>query len=173
MATVSYQDITIECATALKGIDFVHLLDESGTMIAAFDGVSDFSGFSITGGSWVTPADPHECYVAVLREDGSIAAGGHRCCDLCTMAVYNVAFPATGWSSSAPYTQAVSVSGVQASDNPFVDVDMSAATTDTAADLLEGWACIGRIVAGAGTLTAYCYDEAPAVDLNVMVKVVR
>lgn len=82
MATVKYYDLTFNCSTAIKGENFVHLLDGDGTMIVAFDGVTDFSHFSITGGSWVTPTPAHECYVAVMKDDGTIGKGGHRCCDL-------------------------------------------------------------------------------------------
>lgn len=82
MATVKYFDLSFDCATAIKGENYVHLLDDEGAMIVAFDGVTDFSSFSITGGSWTTPTPEHECYVAVLKDDGTIGKGGHRCCDL-------------------------------------------------------------------------------------------
>lgn len=82
MATVKYYDLTFECATAIKGDTYVHLLDSNGTMIVAFDGVTDFSVFSIEGGEWCNPTAEHDCYVAVIRDDGTIGKGGHRCCDL-------------------------------------------------------------------------------------------
>ena len=79
---VKYLDNSIECATALKGENYVHLLDADGRMIAAFDEVSDFSGFSIAGGSWTTPTANHNCYLAVVKDDGTIGKGGHRCSDV-------------------------------------------------------------------------------------------
>lgn len=79
---VKYLDNSIECATALKGDNYVHLLDANGDMIAAFDEVSDFSGFKISGGNWTTPTDNHHCYIAVVRDDGTIAKGGHKCSDI-------------------------------------------------------------------------------------------
>ena len=82
MANVRYMGVDYPCATALKGADYVHLVDANGKMIAAFDGVSDFSGFSITSGSWTTPAADNNCFVAVMKDDGMIGKGGHRCCDL-------------------------------------------------------------------------------------------
>lgn len=82
MAVVKYLDNSIECAKALKGDDYVHLLDADGNMIAAFDGVSDFSGFSITGGSWASPTANHDCYLAVMKDDGTIGKGGHKCSDV-------------------------------------------------------------------------------------------
>lgn len=85
MATVTYLGETYECATALKGADYIHLLDENGDMTAAFDGITDFSGFEITSGSWATPASDNDCYLAVIRDDGTIGRGHHRCSDVGTI----------------------------------------------------------------------------------------
>lgn len=82
MATVKYGDLSFECATAIKGDNYIHLLDEAGAMIVAFDGVGNISEFTITGGTWKNATPAHECFVTVMRDDGTIAKGGHRCCDL-------------------------------------------------------------------------------------------
>ena len=82
MATVSYLNESYSCSVAFKGASYIHLLDESGGMIASFDGITDFSGFSISGGSWTTPAPDDDCYLAVIREDGTIGKGGHKCSDV-------------------------------------------------------------------------------------------
>lgn len=74
MLTVTFCGNTYICATALKGPDYVHLVDDAGIMIAAFEGVSDFSGFAIAGGSWTTPKSTDECPVVLMREDGSTCA---------------------------------------------------------------------------------------------------
>ena len=105
------------------------------------------------------------------------AAGTHTVqindgADGSTASNYTVPLPAAGWSADAPYSQTVQVDGISATDMPLVDVDMSSATSETASDIITAWACIGRITTGAGTLTAYCYTEAPAVDLTILVKVV-
>ena len=84
MATVTYRDLTFECAKAYKGGDYIHLVDDSGTMIAAFDGINDFSDFSITDGSWDIPPNDHYCFIAVMREDGTIGKGGHLCSQIPT-----------------------------------------------------------------------------------------
>lgn len=94
MITVTYLGESYECTTAIKGSNYIHLLDSSGCMIASFDGISDFRGFSISGGSWCVPKSEGECKVAVIREDGTIAEGGHVCKDLLegktlTQAEYN------------------------------------------------------------------------------------
>lgn len=79
MATVIFNGQSFSCATAIKGADYIHLLDASGLMIAAFDGVTDFSAFSISDGSWKTPTPENECYMAVIKDGGTIGKGGHRC----------------------------------------------------------------------------------------------
>lgn len=87
MITVTYLGESYECVTALKGADYIHLLDSEGCMVAAFDGVSDFSDFAITGGDWTIPTPEQDCYLAVVKEDGTIGKGGHRCCDIPTETV--------------------------------------------------------------------------------------
>lgn len=82
MATVNYLGESYPCSVALKGADYIHLLDEGGYLIAAFDGITSFSGFTISGGSWTVPPSDDDCYLAVIRKDGTIGKGGHRCSDV-------------------------------------------------------------------------------------------
>lgn len=86
---------------------------------------------------------------------------------------YFATLNASGWSSSAPYTQTVAVSGILATDTPVIDLDMAGATADTAADIQAAWACVGRIVTGSNEITAYCYEEAPTANLPLNILVVR
>ena len=87
---------------------------------------------------------------------------------------YSATLSSSDWSSSAPYTQTVSVSGILATDDPLVDVDMSGATTsDDGNALTDAWTLVGRVTANAGSITAYCYDEKPTVDIPLIFKVVR
>lgn len=81
MATVKFKGETFSCVTALKGEDYVHLLDRDGCMVAAFDGVVDFSAFEIEG-EWTDPTDAHDCHITVMGDDGVIRKGGHKCSDL-------------------------------------------------------------------------------------------
>lgn len=84
MAIVTHLGVDYPCSTALRGSDYVHLLNAKGEMTTAFDGVSDFSDFSITGGSWTYPTADAYCYLAVVRDDGTIAKGSHRCSSIPT-----------------------------------------------------------------------------------------
>lgn len=85
MATITYLGESYNCATALKGSDYIHLLDSNGEMIAAFDGISNFSAFSITNGDWTSPTPEKDCYVAVVKDDGTMGQGNHKCSDILTV----------------------------------------------------------------------------------------
>ena len=78
----------------------------------------------------------------------------------------------TTWSSSTPYTQNITVSGITSTDNPCVDVVL---TGDSNADklILEAWGTVNRIVTSTNAITVYCYDVAPSVAIPIQLKVVR
>lgn len=84
---------------------------------------------------------------------------------------YKTTLPASGWSGSAPFTQSVSVSGIYEVDEPFVDVYLEGVSDGTA--ILEAWMCVGRVSTANGSITAYCYEEKPATDIPIILKVVR
>jgi hypothetical protein len=77
------------------------------------------------------------------------------------------------WSgASAPYTQAVTVTGLLAADTPLWDV-VSSATPETALAEWE-YASQMRTVAAANTLTFYYMgDDAPDIDIDIHVEVIR
>lgn len=81
MPNVTYLGTTYPCAKALKGADYIHLLDSDGCMIAAFDGITNFTGFTIDT-DWTTPPPNDDCYLAVIGEDGVIRKGSHKCCQI-------------------------------------------------------------------------------------------
>lgn len=74
MPNVTFNGNTYSCVTAYKGPDYVHLVDGDGTLVVAFDGVTDFSGFSITNGNWSTTSDKN-CHLAIFGEGGAILRG--------------------------------------------------------------------------------------------------
>ena len=85
---------------------------------------------------------------------------------------FTVSLPASGWSNTAPYTQTVAVEGLPEVEHPTADWDFSGATLENYEALAEGFACITRLTSAAGSVTAYCYLEKPAVDLSVFLKAV-
>lgn len=78
----------------------------------------------------------------------------------------------TGWSgSAAPYSQAVTITGVLATDTPIVDL-VPSATYATAESQIEGWANIYRAVAASNTITFYATDK-PTIALPFQVRCIR
>ena len=172
MPKVRFYGNTYACATALRGDDYIRLLDTTGLLVASFDRVTDFTGFTISGGSWTIPSADHDCHVAVVRDDGSIGKGGHKCSSLLGFFKgAGVTLSASGWMSSsvAAAEQTIQVSGMTAMVRPLVELDMSKATADTGEALQEAWGAIGRVVSGNGTLTFYAYGSAPSIDLPVFI----
>ena len=82
---------------------------------------------------------------------------------------------ASGWSGSAvPYTQTLTISGMQATDNPFLGPNYTSTDVDTVKGQEEAFSLIGRIDSGAGNITVYIYEDSkPEVDIPILVKVVR
>lgn len=77
-----------------------------------------------------------------------------------------------GWSSAAPYTQTVSVSGIQATDMPHI----SPVYSDTLATALlekEAWSLVNKAVAASGSITFTCFEEKPVTAIPIQVEVVR
>ena len=151
MATVTYNDESFTCTTALKGADYIHLLDDDGHMVATFDGVSDFSKFVISGGSWTTPSPANDC-AAVIIEDGTIENGGKI--------ANSVVLTAAGWTDNL---QTVALAGMTGSKNIVV-------SPAPASHVAYGEASIYCSAQGNGTLTFTC-DGTPDSDLAVNVLV--
>ena len=88
-------------------------------------------------------------------------------------AVYTGIFSADGWNgTSAPYTQTLTISGIQVSDNPFVDINLE--NVSDAVDIIAEWTLIGRVtVISNNTVVGYCYKEKPTTNIPVIFKVVR
>ena len=77
-----------------------------------------------------------------------------------------VTLASASWTSGTLYTQAVTVSGLLATDVPFCQ-----AVCDDETDA-EAWGVIIKAVATADTLT-FTATEAPSVDLDIQVVVIR
>lgn len=90
------------------------------------------------------------------------------------VADYSGTFLASGWSGSAPpYMQTITITGLKASDRAWVGWDFSGATASNYDTLKDNFYMIGRVAAGTNSLTAYCYEEKPTMNLPVLVTVVK
>lgn len=82
-----------------------------------------------------------------------------------------ITLTAAGWSSAAPYTQTVSVSGITADDLPIAVLDVSGAADYSAEKNLKkqfGW--ISYYDTAAGSITFTAMYRKPTVDLAVGLK---
>ena len=85
---------------------------------------------------------------------------------------YNAELSAADWQgSAAPYTQAVSLSGLLGSDTPLIDVMLSG-TLATDKKRLEDYARLYRAVTANGTLTVYAMSK-PTVALPLRILCIR
>ncbi len=85
---------------------------------------------------------------------------------------YTATITADGWTGdAAPYTNEITVSGLLATDTPFVDM-VASGTYATAETEIEAFANIYKMVTAANKLTVYA-TEKPEVDLTVQIKAVR
>lgn len=79
---------------------------------------------------------------------------------------------ASGWSSSAPYSQTISIAEIAATDAPHI-APVYSDTLATAIAQKEAWECVSRAVTAAGTITFYCFEEKPSASIPIQVEVNR
>lgn len=96
----------------------------------------------------------------------------NKIADNAVSTIYTGNLTVAGWSrSAAPYSQAVTITGVLATDTPIVDL-VPSTTYATAESQIEGWANIYRAVASANTITFYATDI-PTVSLSFQARCIR
>ena len=174
MAILTYQGITYECSRVIKGSNYIRLLDATGSMIAAFDGVVNFANFELSGCSFEEPTPDHDCFVAVIRDDGTVAKGSHRCSAIANVLRTNLSVPASGWSDTAPYTQAINFVGLLGTDVPKVDIIVASnADDDTYDNATEAYSSLTYCEALDGQLLLQCRYDRPTTDFDIQVEVVR
>ena len=86
-------------------------------------------------------------------------------------AVKTATLSASGWTSSAPYTQTVTVSGTSANDRPIISIYLG--TSPTAVNVKaqnKAWGMVDRAVSATNSITFYCYNKKPTVDFSVQIK---
>lgn len=125
--------------------------------------------------------DSHDSRITSLENaeytipDGAVTAAKIAANAVST--VYSGTLTAAGWEGSgeqedeAPFTQAVSIEGILADDEPIIDLTVSA-TYSTAMQEEEAWAEIYKAVASAGAITFYA-KTAPTVALGFKARCVR
>lgn len=79
---------------------------------------------------------------------------------------------ASGWSSSTPYTQTITVAGMLTTDAPHVSPVYSD-TLDTAIAQQEAWAMVSKAEAEEGSITFTCFEDKPGNDIPIHLEVNR
>lgn len=79
-----------------------------------------------------------------------------------------VTFPASGWSSSAPYTQTVAVSGIKSTDNLGAPELELSGNVDTDRGALTALSYVSGGSTSNGGITLFCYDAKPTVNLPII-----
>ena len=137
-----------------------------------FQKIDDFAGEAITKEKVANNLTTTEEGKALDARQGKILSD--EVTKRATTAFYKGTLAKSGWSGAPPYSQTVSISGINTGDIPIVDIDMSDITQpDNGIERAENWGRIGRIVSGDNQITAYCYIQKPETDLPVILKVVR
>lgn len=244
MPLITYGGQDYSCAKAIKGLDYIELLDSNNNLIGKFAEISDFSGFSISGGGWSEPEPIDEIFIPTASlTNGNIVISSNEpigtgtllkftapCSDVDVTGglkindtVYTVvdslgntvtgtakggfwgngaqvsvilnstnnkayiqnaatvtpttitktytATVGTSWTSTAPYTQTVTVNGILSTDNPIIDVVLTG-TKDSDLKILESWSMVSRITTSANSITVICYEDKPTVSIPLQIKVV-
>lgn len=88
---------------------------------------------------------------------------------------FTAIFSKDNWGETSPYLQTIDLEGIYETDNPIVDIDVSA-LNDYGNNLilgLESWGFIDVITTHNGQLEAICSSEKPQVDLPIQLMVIR
>lgn len=164
MAKVTFMGTEYECATAIRGSDYIHLIDSNGVLIATFDGIVDFSAFTITSGTWSAARSDEACNIAIIGEDGVVRRGPLKCTDIMPTIKYLIKLSVTAWLTSGDaYLQTINISGIVASDlvvlNPVEQLDWAYGTLD--ADVTTN------------DYITFTTHELPATDINIEAYVIK
>ena len=85
---------------------------------------------------------------------------------------YTGTIPTTSWTgASAPYTKAVTVLGITATDKPIIDLDLSSSDYADVASIETAWSKVYRAVTSTDTITFYA-SEVPTIAIPITIKVV-
>lgn len=86
--------------------------------------------------------------------------------------VISAAFPSSGWSDAAPYTQTVNVEGITVNDNPDYWVIYSG-TNDEQIAQKEAFAVVDKLETADGFVTVTCLEDKPTTDITIGMEVHR
>lgn len=84
---------------------------------------------------------------------------------------YNATISTTWAGTTAPYTQEIAVTGILATDNPFItpiyDDDNTIAIAES-----KTWNEISKIITDTNKIIVTCFEDKPTTAINILIKVV-
>lgn len=86
---------------------------------------------------------------------------------------FSATIPTSGWSSSAPYTIDITVTGMINTDSNFPVSPVYSDTADTRKAQAEAWGKISMIESGTDKITVTCDEELPTTAIPIQITVVR
>ena len=87
-------------------------------------------------------------------------------------AKFNVTIEASKFPEGKTSKQTISVPGIKATDNVIIGLIQSD-NNDTAELELEAYSFIRRVTYADNSITVYCYDDIPTIDIKVQIVVIR
>lgn len=85
---------------------------------------------------------------------------------------YTATIPSSSWTGTeAPFSKAVTISGILSSDEPFIDI-VPTGTYATDITMQQNWGKVYRAVTSTDTITFYA-TAVPSADIPLKVKVIK
>ena len=131
------------------------------TSTASFDGSAD-----------VTPGVTGTLGLANGGTGATTAAAARSNLGAASRASYTATITTNWTGSSAPYTQAVTVSGILTTDCPHI-VPVYSSTLSTALEQKEAWSMVSKAETSANTITFTCFEEKPMTAIPIQIEVIR
>lgn len=157
---------TVTATVVNNGVDLT-IVDKNGTQNVGIrngaDGNDGQSAYELAVDNGYTGTEK-EWLDSLKGIDGTITVQTTKIDKTCT-------FLATGWSSTIPYTQTVTVEDITESLNPRIDIIISDNVVTGKKEEIA-FSYVTKVTTGDGILTAYCYETKPDVDLNIMIEVI-
>lgn len=73
---------------------------------------------------------------------------------------------------TSPYKQTILLDGITETDNPIAGVTYDE-DVEIALKQREAWGNVSRIKCNNGSITVFCYEDKPTVDIPIQLKIVR
>lgn len=172
------QMFNVKCNTANTGAATLNVCGLGAVAIKKLtaDGLTDLEIGDIPAGGIISVIHNGTYFVAVGLGLGSHKAETATLEDLghVNHGTLTATIPTSSWTGSeAPYSKTITVTGMLATDNPIVDVDLSEAEDyEEEQEIITAWGNIYRIITDEDEITVYA-TAVPTVDIPIQLKVVR